>query len=133
MMYASAITKEPRDFKLISDGYNLTKDTVIQIAKEIVKKENCFFNIIIPDSFLEFDMFVSHKYINQSAHKKGIINYEVLIGIIGYGFYGFKCEKENKNDQSYYKQKIGIKNELLTDLINNIRNEVFNSLHRGSK
>lgn len=115
------------DANLMSNSFNLTKDNVKEVAKHIANAiilNGLFFNIQIEEEYSQYDILMSVEHFNQGIHQRGISNNDLLIGVIGFGCYGFRCEKKNNTSMGYYTEKLGIGSELLTILFNRIRDEL---------
>lgn len=105
-----------------ANSYILTEDTINAIAEDI--KNNSFVNIQIPNENMQLDLFFSWRYYNQGVHKYSGQNYSLLVGIIGFGFYNFRCLSNNTTSDSYYREKLGLYSELLFKLLNKLRDIV---------
>lgn len=125
-MYADMWGNKTSDSQM-SNSFNLDKNNVHEVAKHItslILMNSLFFNIQIEEEGSQYDVLISAQHYNQGIHQRGIKPYDVLIGVIGFGCYGFRCEEMNNTSVGYYQEKLGIGSELLSTLFNRIRDEL---------
>ena len=123
MIYSDYFGKETMEYDM-RNSFNLTKDNVKVIAKLIVEevsKDAWFMNIQIPSESSQYDVVICFDYNNQGYHQRGIKYGNIIIGVIGFGLHGFDYSKYTDTSIDYYKEKLGVHSELLTELFNEVR------------
>ena len=69
------------------------KDKIEQYATIIVtalqEKSSILINIQIEEEYSQYDVLFSYNFKNLGRHQRGILANDLLIGVIGFGTYGF--------------------------------------------
>ena len=114
----------------------------MEIDKEILDKINALasiavaalrengtvlMNIQIEEEFSQYDIFLSNNYANFGTHQRGILATDLIIGVIGFGAYGFNT-RIHDTDPSYYKEKLGVSSHFLSFLFNEIRKRLSENI-----
>lgn len=120
-IFADPFNDQPTFIDLIANSIYLTENNIDEVAKYIHDLNNCFLNIQIPSEMVQYDVSILEEYNNQGTHQRGIKNYDLIIGIIGFGCYGFTCGNYQNTTKEYYREKLNISSELLTSLFNKLR------------
>ena len=100
------------------------KDKIDALASIIVaalKEENTILmNIQIEEEYSQYDVLFSYNFANFGRHQRGILANDLMIGVVGFGMYGFQTHIHD-TDPSYYKEKLGVSSHFLSFLFNEIR------------
>ena len=90
-----------------------------------LKTNNCvFMNIQIEEEYSQYDVLFEYNPNNLGIHQRGITSRDLLIGIIGFGAYGFNIAIPD-TDPGYYKEKLGVSSNFLAFLFNEIRKKLY--------
>ena len=107
------------------------KDKIEQYAIIIVtalqEKSSILINIQIEEECSQYDVLFSYKFSNFGRHQRGILANDLLIGVIGFGAYGFSTHMYD-TDPGYYSEKLGIHSNYLAYLFNEVRKKLHNNL-----
>ena len=90
------------------------------IAQALKEKGSVFINIQIEEEFSQYDILFSYDFKNLGTHQRGISANDLIIGVIGFGCYGFRTNIPD-SDPSYYKEKLGVRSNFLAFLFNEVR------------
>ena len=126
MMYADMYGIETSNNQM-SNSFNLTESNFREVAKHIataLTMNSLFFNIQISSEGSQYDIIMSAEHFSQGLHQRGIRYNDLIIGVIGFGCYGFRCEPICITSMTYYKEKLGVCSELLMLLFNAVRMEL---------
>lgn len=127
MIYADLFGNETSEYQM-SNSFNLTENNYKEVAHEIALTlkggESIFFNIQLPSEGSQYDIWMDWNFLNQGIHQRGIREHNLLIGIIGFGCFGFDCDRLVLTSTSYYYEKLKVASELLMLLFNYIRMEL---------
>lgn len=103
------------------------KNKIDQISTIIVnglkQKGSVFINIQIEEEYSQYDVLFSYGFENLGKHQRGILAQDLIIGVIGFGAYGFQTHITD-TDPGYYKEKLGIHSNFLSFLFNNVRKKL---------
>ena len=107
------------------------KDKIEQYATIIVsalqEKSSILINIQIEEEFSQYDVLFSYNFKNLGRHQRGILANDLIIGVIGFGTYGFST-KIYDTDPGYYSEKLKIHSNFLSFLFNEVRKKLHNNL-----
>ena len=99
-------------------------DKIEQYAVIIVNslKENSsvLINIQIEEEYSQYDVLFSYNFSNFGRHQRGILANDLIIGVIGFGCYGFRVDITD-TDPGYYSEKLKIHSNFLSFLFNEVR------------
>ncbi len=93
------------------------------IINSLKEKGNVLINIQIEEEFSQYDVLFSYNFKNLGIHQRGILANDLIIGIIGFGCYGFRTNIPD-TDPSYYSEKLGIHSNFLAFLFNSVRKKL---------
>ena len=103
------------------------KDKIEAYAMLIVStlRENntILINIQIEEEYSQYDVLFSYNFSNFGRHQRGILANDLLIGIIGFGTYGFSTNIYD-TDPGYYSEKLKIHSNFLSFLFNEVRRKL---------
>ena len=93
------------------------------IVSELQKNSSLLINIQIEEEYSQYDVLFSYRFSNMGTHQRGILANDLIIGVIGWGAYGFNTHIHD-TDPSYYSEKLGIKSNFLSFLFNEVRRKI---------
>lgn len=100
------------------------KDKIETYAMLIVStlRENntILINIQIEEEYSQYDVLFSYNFSNFGRHQRGILANDLIIGVIGFGCYGFRVDITD-TDPGYYSEKLKIHSNFLSFLFNEVR------------
>lgn len=100
------------------------KDKIEAYAMLIVStlRENntILINIQIEEEYSQYDVLFSYNFSNFGRHQRGILANDLIIGVIGFGCYGFRIDITD-TDPGYYSEKLKIHSNFLSFLFNEVR------------
>ena len=100
------------------------KDKIETYAMLIVStlRENntVLINIQIEEEYSQYDILFSYNFSNFGRHQRGILANDLIIGVIGFGCYGFRVDITD-TDPGYYSEKLKIHSNFLSFLFNEVR------------
>lgn len=103
------------------------KDKIEQYATIIVtalqENSSILINIQIEEEFSQYDVLFSYRFSNMGTHQRGILANDLIIGVIGFGCYGFRVDISD-TDPGYYSEKLGIHSNFLSFLFNDVRKKL---------
>lgn len=103
------------------------KDKIEQYAVIIVtalrENSSVLINIQIEEECSQYDVLFSYKFSNFGSHQRGILANDLLIGVIGFGAYGFSTSIYD-TDPGYYSEKLKIHSNFLSFLFNEVRRKL---------
>lgn len=103
------------------------KDKIEQYATIIVtalqENSSILINIQIEEEFSQYDVLFSYRFSNMGTHQRGILANDLIIGVIGWGAYGFRVDISD-TDPGYYSEKLGIHSNFLSFLFNEVRRKL---------
>jgi len=109
--------------KEIKDKINNLADIVVTALKN---DGNIFINIQIEEEFSQYDVLFAYVYNDFGRHQRGILATDLMIGVVGFGCYGFNTHITD-TDPSYYTEKLGIHSNFLSFLFNEVRKKLKES------
>ena len=103
------------------------KNKIEQYATIIVtalqENSSILINIQIEEECSQYDVLFSYRFSNMGTHQRGILANDLIIGVVGWGAYGFNTQIHD-TDPSYYSEKLGIKSNFLSFLFNEVRRKL---------
>ena len=100
------------------------KDKIEQYAVIIVtalqENSSVLINIQIEEEYSQYDVLFSYNFSNFGRHQRGILANDLMIGVIGFGCYGFRIDITD-TDPGYYSEKLKIHSNFLSFLFNEVR------------
>ncbi len=90
------------------------------IVAALLDRGSIFMNIQIEEEYSQYDIMFMYKPNNFGYHQRGITSNDLLIGVVGFGAYGFNINNSDTYS-SYYKEKLGVSSDFLTSLFNEVR------------
>ena len=93
------------------------------IVRGLKEKHSVFINIQIEEEYSQYDVLFSYKFDNWGAHQRGILANDLIIGVVGFGCYGFRIAIPD-TDPAYYTEKLGIHSNFLSFLFNEVRKKL---------
>ena len=93
------------------------------IVNELKEKGSILINIQIEEEYSQYDILFSYDFANYGIHQRGILANDLIIGVIGFGCYGFRTDIPD-TDPSYYTEKLGIHSNFLSFLFNEVRKNI---------
>lgn len=105
------------------------KDKIETYAMLIVStlRENntVLINIQIEEEYSQYDVLFSYNFSNFGRHQRGILANDLIIGVIGFGCYGFRVDITD-TDPGYYSEKLKVHSNFLSFLFNEVRKKLKN-------
>lgn len=77
-------------------------------------------NVQIPDEYSQYDVLFAYNFNNYGSHQRGIVPSDLLIGVIGFGCFGFRTDI-HESAQGYYLEKLHVDSKALTIFFNKVR------------
>ena len=106
------------------------KNKIEQYATIIVtalqENSSILINIQIEEECSQYDVLFSYNFSNFGRHQRGILANDLIIGVVGWGAYGFNTQIHD-TDPNYYSEKLGIKSNFLSFLFNEVRRKLRES------
>ena len=106
------------------------KMKIDQLATVIVmglkEKNSVFINIQIEEEYSQYDVLFSYNFENLGTHQRGIRGNDLLIGVVGFGAYGFSITIPD-TDPNYYAEKLNVHSNFLSFLFNDVRKKLKES------
>lgn len=93
------------------------------IVNELQKNSSILINIQIEEEYSQYDVLFSYKFSNMGTHQRGILANDLIIGVIGFGCYGFRVDISD-TEPGYYSEKLGIHSNFLSFLFNEVRKKL---------
>ena len=93
------------------------------IVTALKKTGSIFINIQIPEEYSQYDVFFAYNYISTGSHQRGILATDLMIGVVGFGCYGFRVDIAD-TDPGYYTEKLKIHSNFLSFLFNEVRKKL---------
>lgn len=93
------------------------------IVNELQKNSSILINIQIEEEYSQYDVLFSYRFSNMGTHQRGILANDLIIGVIGFGCYGFRVDISD-TDPGYYSEKLGIHSNFLSFLFNEVRRKL---------
>ena len=96
------------------------------IVNELQRNNSVLINIQIEEEYSQYDVLFSYRFSNMGTHQRGILANDLMIGIIGFGCYGFRVDIAD-TDPGYYSEKLGVHSNFLSFLFNEVRKKLKKS------
>lgn len=93
------------------------------IASSLQENSSAFINVQIEEEYSQYDVFFSYRFANYGRHQRGILANDLIIGVIGYGCFGFRTDITD-TEPGYYSEKLGIHSNYLSYLFNEVRRQL---------
>lgn len=94
------------------------------IVQNLKSNGSVFINLQIEEEYSQYDVWFSYGNIaDYGMHQRGITARDLLIGVIGFGAYGFSVAIPD-TDPGYYKEKLGVSSNFLAFLFNDVRKKL---------
>lgn len=97
------------------------------VTASLKSQTSVLVNVQIPDEGTQYDILFAYNFNNFGYHQRGIVPSDLLIGVIGFGCFGFRtdiCESA----QGYYSEKLHVNSEALTIFFNEVRRRICNDI-----
>lgn len=99
---------------------NKIDNTAKLIVEKLKNRGSVFMNIQIEEEYSQYDVLFTYHFESIGMHQRGITARDLLIGVIGFGAYGFSVVIPD-TDPGYYKEKLGVSSNFLAFLFNEVR------------
>lgn len=96
------------------------------IVATLLDSGKVFMNIQIEEEYSQYDVLFMYDFDNFGMHQRGITQKDLLIGVVGFGTYGFGISIPD-TDPGYYKEKLGVSSYFLSFLFNEVRKKLKES------
>ena len=96
------------------------------IVTALQEKSSILINIQIEEEYSQYDVLFSYNFKNLGRHQRGILANDLIIGVIGFGCYGFRVDITD-TDPGYYSEKLKIHSNFLSFLFNEVRRKLKES------
>lgn len=93
------------------------------IVAALLNGGSLFMNIQIEEEYSQYDVLFVYNPNDFGTHQRGITSRDLLVGVVGFGTYGFSINIPN-TDSSYYTEKLGIHSNFLSFLFNEVRKKL---------
>lgn len=90
------------------------------IVAALLDGGSLFMNIQIEEEYSQYDVLFVYKPNDFGTHQRGITSRDLLIGVVGFGTYGFSINIPD-TDPGYYREKLGVSSNFLAFLFNEVR------------
>lgn len=109
--------------KEIKDKIDALASIIVTTLKE---KNTVLMNIQIEEEYSQYDVLFSYNFANFGRYQRGILATDLMIGVVGFGCYGFRVDISD-TDPGYYSEKLGIHSNFLSFLFNEVRKKLKKS------
>lgn len=109
--------------KEIKDKIERYANTIVNALKE---KNSVLINIQIEEEYSQYDVLFSYNFSNFGRYQRGILANDLIIGVIGFGCFGFRVYIAD-TDPGYYTEKLKIHSNFLSFLFNEVRKKLKES------
>lgn len=92
------------------------------IVNSLKENSSVLMNIQI-EEYSQYDVLFSYNFTNYGKFQRGIMATDLIIGVIGFGSYGFRVDISD-TDPGYYSEKLGIHSNFLSFLFNEVRRKL---------
>ena len=96
------------------------------IVSALLNGGDVFINIQIEEEYSQYDVLFAYRPNNFGTHQRGILANDLMIGVVGFGCYGFRVVIPG-TDPSYYSEKLGIHSNFLSFLFNEVKKKLKKS------
>lgn len=93
------------------------------ITSALQENSSVMMNIQIEEEYSQYDVVFSYGFTNYGSHQRGILANDLIIGVVGFGAYGFRVDIAD-TDPSYYSEKLKIHSNFLSFLFNEVRKQL---------
>lgn len=93
------------------------------IVNSLKEKNSVLMNVQIEAEYSQYDVLFSYNFENYGRFQRGILATDLVIGVIGFGCYGFNTNITD-SDPGYYTEKLGIRSNFLSFLFNAVRKKL---------
>lgn len=93
------------------------------IVKALKERGSVLMNIQVQEEYSQYDVLFSYNFADYGRFQRGILANDLLIGVIGFGCYGFRVDITD-TDPSYYAEKLKIHSNFLSFLFNEVRKKL---------
>lgn len=93
------------------------------IINSLKENSSVLMNIQIEEEYSQYDVLFSYNFTNYGRFQRGILATDLIIGVIGFGSYGFRVDISD-TDPGYYSEKLGIHSNFLSFLFNEVRKKL---------
>ena len=103
------------------------ENTVDLVIASLKSNRPILVNVQIPDEYSQYDVLFAYNFNNYGSHQRGIVPSDLLIGVIGFGCFGFRTDIY-ESAQGYYSEKLHVDSEALTIFFNKVRRRLSDDL-----
>lgn len=96
------------------------------IVASLKQNSSVFMNFQIEEEYSQYDVLFSYNFEDYGMHQRGIKTGDLLIGIVGFGTYGFNINIPD-TDPSYYAEKLGVRSNFLSMVFNEVKKRLYKS------
>lgn len=93
------------------------------IVSNLKKNSSLLINIQIEPEYSQYDVLFAYNFNNLGRYQRGILASDLMIGVVGYGCFGFNT-KIHDTDPGYYTEKLGIHSNYLSFLFNKVKEKL---------
>ena len=126
------IRKEMRRMEIDEEIRAKIEQYATIIVNELQRNNSVLINIQIEEEYSQYDVLFSYRFSNMGAHQRGILANDLMIGVIGFGCYGFRVDIAD-TDPGYYSEKLGIHSNFLSFLFNEVRKKIKEKLRKAQE
>lgn len=90
------------------------------VTASLKSQTSVLVNVQIPDEGSQYDVLFAYNFNNFGYHQRGIVPSDLLIGVIGFGCFGFRTDIY-ESAQGYYYEKLHVQSPALTLFFNEVR------------
>ena len=90
------------------------------IVAALLNGGSLFMNIQIEEEYSQYDVLFVYNPNDFGTQQRGITGRDLLIGVVGFGAYGFSINIPD-TDPGYYREKLGVSSNFLVFLFNEVR------------
>lgn len=90
------------------------------IVAALLNGGSLFMNIQIEEEYSQYDVLFMYNPNDFGTHQRGITSRDLLVGVVGFGAYGFSINIPD-TDPGYYREKLGVSSNFLAFLFNEVR------------
>lgn len=101
------------------------EENVNAIVSSLKSNVPILINIQCPEEHSQYDVMFAWNFNNVGIHQRGLNAQDLLIGIVGWGFFGFRTDIW-ETSRDYYAEKLSLDSENLTLLFNEVRRRLAN-------
>lgn len=90
------------------------------VTASLKSQTSVLVNVQIPDEGTQYDILFAYNFNNFGYHQRGIVPSDLLIGVIGFGCFGFRTDIY-ESAEGYYYEKLHVQSPALTLFFNEVR------------